>query len=126
MQDSDDYRSLLQQYELLMQQLEMSQKETRTLKEQVERSRRESLAMTSQRDSASVAIRFELESQKKEVARLTQIIESLRTELESTKQENSQVVHYIVHFKYHSRDLRLLYSLQSTLGSHCIRNFIFV
>lgn len=96
MQDSDDYRSLLQQYELLMQQLEMSQKETRTLKEQVERSRRESLAMTSQRDSASVAIRFELESQKKEVARLTQIIESLRTELESTKQENSQVVLRVV------------------------------
>ena len=90
-QASDEYRALLSQYELLIQQLEISQKENRALKESAEKSRRESLAMTSQREAASVTIKYELESQKKEVLRLTQIIESLNGELEKTKRENSQV-----------------------------------
>ena len=67
------------------------QKENRTLLEQVEKLRRESLAMTTQREAANVTINFELESQKKEVSRLTQIIESLRLELENTKQEKMKV-----------------------------------
>jgi len=90
--DSDEYRALLSQYQMLIQQLEASQKENRSLKEQVEQSRRESLAMTSQRESATVSIKYELESQKKEVVRLNQIIESLRSELENTRKENSQLL----------------------------------
>lgn len=90
-QASDEYRALLSQYELLIQQLEISQKENRALKESAEKSRRESLAMTSQREASTVTIKYELESQKKEVLRLTQIIESLNGELEKTKKENSQV-----------------------------------
>lgn len=83
----------MQQYELIIKQLEVTQKENRTLKEQVEKSRRESLAVTTQREAATVSIKYELESQKKEVARLNQIIESLRMELENSRQENSKVHH---------------------------------
>ena len=90
-QASDEYRALLSQYELLIQQLEVSQRENRALKENAEKSRRESLAMTSQREATTVSIKYELESQKKEVLRLAQIIESLNAELDKTKKENSQV-----------------------------------
>ena len=90
-QDSDDYRSLMQQYKLILQQQENLQQENRILMEHLEKLRRESLAMTTQRESATVTIKYELESQKKEVLRLIQIIESLRLELENKQKENMKV-----------------------------------
>ena len=90
-QDSEDYRSLLIQYQLVLQQLEASQKEIRTIREQSEKFQREILVIRSQSESGSSAIKFELESSKREVARLTQIIESLRVELESSKKQASEV-----------------------------------
>lgn len=81
----------MQQYKLILQQVENLQKEHRTLMEQVEKLRRESLAMTTQHEDANVNINYELESQKKEVSRLTQIIKLLSVELENTKQENMTV-----------------------------------
>ena len=91
LQDSDDYRSLLKQYETLIQQLEGAKNEIRTLREQSEKYRSEFLMIKSSSESGVASIRYELESAKSENARLTQMIEALRIELENTKKENSGV-----------------------------------
>jgi chromosome segregation ATPase len=87
--DSDDYRSLLKQYELILQQLDAAKVEIRTVREQSEKYRSEILVIKSSSESGVASIRYELESAKSENARLTQIVEALRTELENTKKENS-------------------------------------
>jgi hypothetical protein len=81
----------LKQYELLIQQLEAAKTEIRTVREQSEKYRSEILVIKSSSESGVASIRYELESAKSENARLTQIVEALRTELENTKKENSQV-----------------------------------
>ena len=91
MQDSEDYRSLLKQYELILQQLEGAKNEIRTLREQSEKYRSEILVIKSSSESGVSSIRYELESAKAENVRLTQIIEALRNELENMKKENSGV-----------------------------------
>ena len=91
LQDSDDYRSLLKQYELLIQQLEAAKTDIRTLREQSEKYRSEIYVIKSSSENGVASIRYELESAKSENARLTQIVEALRTELENMKKENSQV-----------------------------------
>lgn len=92
MQDSDDYRALLSQYQRMVQQLEVSQREIRTIREQSENYQREILVIRNQSESGSAGIKFELESSKREVARLTQIIETLRIELENSKKQSSEVI----------------------------------
>ena len=82
---------MLKQYELILQQLEQSRTETRTLREQSEKFRSEIILIKSQSDSGTASIRFELESAKSEVNRLNQVIELLRNELEKIKKENSEV-----------------------------------
>ena len=91
LQESDDYRSLLKQYELVIQQLDAAKMEIRTVREQSEKYRSEMLVLKSSSESGVSSIRYELESAKSEKVRLTQIVESLRIELENTKKENSQV-----------------------------------
>lgn len=80
--DSDDYRALLEEYDEIVNQLTAARQETITVREQGEKFRRENTTSTT---------RFELESQKREVTRLTQLVENLRTDLEKTKKENSEV-----------------------------------
>ena len=82
---------LQKQYELLLQQLDGQQKESRVHRESFEKSRQELLIMKHQMESGSASIRGELESSKAEVAHLKQIIEALRAELEKIKKENSEV-----------------------------------
>lgn len=82
---------MLNQYQLVIQQLDASRQETRTIREQSEKFQREILVIKSQSDSGSASIRFELESSKKEVLRLTQTIDALRNELEAVKKQNSEV-----------------------------------
>ena len=91
MQDSDDYRSLLKQYERLIQQLEAAKVEIRSVREQSEKYRSEILVIKSSSETGVASIRYELESAKSENARLKQMIEALRIELENTKKENSGV-----------------------------------
>ena len=76
----------------MVQQLENSQKELRTIREQSEKFQREILMIKSQSESGSAAIKYELESAKREVAHLTQIIETLRVELETSKKQSSEVI----------------------------------
>lgn len=90
-QDSDDYRALQKQYELLIQQLEGQQKETRVHRDSNEKSRQEITLLKHQLEGGQAAVRYELESAKAENARLMQIIESLRVELGNIKKENSEV-----------------------------------
>ena len=90
-QDSDDYRALFNQYQLLVQQLEASQKEVRTIREQADKFQREILLIRSESEVSSTAIIFELGNSKREMAGLNQIIESLRIELENSKQQASEV-----------------------------------
>lgn len=82
----------MSKYQLVVQQLETSQKEIRTIREQSEKFQREILVIRGQSESGSTAIKFELESSKREVARLTQIIEALRGELENSKKQASEVI----------------------------------
>ena len=92
LQDSDEYRALQKQCELLIQQLEASTKlETRTIREQSEKYRSEIYLIKTQSESGSASIRFELESSKNEISRLSKIIESMTIELEKIKRENSEV-----------------------------------
>ena len=74
------------EYEEVINQLNAARQETIAVREQADKFRRESTTST---------IRFELESQKREVARLNKIVESLSTELEKTKKENSEVGWFI-------------------------------
>ena len=91
------------EYEEVMNQLNAARQETITVREQADKLRRESTTST---------IRFELESQKREVARLNKIVESLSTELEKTKKENSEVGRFIkiktVHWVGHKFYVRKL------------------
>ena len=98
-QDSDDYRALQKQYELLIQQLEAAKVETRSIREQSEKYRSEIFLIKTQSESGSASIRFELESAKQEITRLNQKIESITIELEKIKKENLQVT-YLKIFKY--------------------------
>ena len=91
LQDSDEYRSLQKQYELLIQQLDMIQKEASAYRENAEKSRMEVYMLKSQLEAGTSTIRFELDSAKAENTRLLQVIETLRTELDSIKRENAQV-----------------------------------
>lgn len=90
LKDSDEYRSLLSQYQLVIQQLDASRQEIRTIREQSDKFQREVLVIKSQTESGSASIKYELENSKKEVLRLTQMIDSLRIEFENVKKENSQ------------------------------------
>ena len=90
--DSEDYRTLLSQYQLVVQQLDASRQEIRTIREQSDKSQREIYMIKSQTESGSTSIKYELENSKKEVLRLTQFIQSLKIELENVKKENSQVL----------------------------------
>lgn len=92
MQDSDDFRTLQKQYELLIQQLEQSKLEVRTIREQSDKYRSEIVLLRSQSESGTASIRFELDSAKAEVTRVNQVIEMLRIELEKVKKENSEVM----------------------------------
>lgn len=91
LQNSDEYRALQSKYDLLVQQLEASKQEIRTIREQSDKYRSEIFVIKSQSESGTASIRFELDSVKSENARLTQIIEALRVELEKIKKENSEV-----------------------------------
>lgn len=91
-QDSSEYRALQKQYELLVQQLDTAQNETRAHRETAEKTRMDAFMLKNQLDSGTASVRFELESAKAEVARLTHTIEALRTDLETTKKENAQVL----------------------------------
>ena len=91
LQDSDDYRSLQKQYEILIQQLEMVHKESSAYRENSEKSRMEVFMLKSQLEAGTSTIRFELDSAKAENTRLQQVIQTLRTELDSVKKENAQV-----------------------------------
>lgn len=82
---------LLSQYQSVIQQLEASRSEIRTIREQNEKFQREILVIRSQSESGSASIKFELENSKREMARYTQIIETLRIELENVKKENAGV-----------------------------------
>lgn len=96
------------QYELLIQQLDAAKVETRTIREQSEKYRSEILLIKMQSESGSASIRFELDSAKKEIIRLNQMLETITIELEKIKKENAQVIRpntdqiiskYIIHFK---------------------------
>lgn len=91
LQDSDDYRALKRQYDQLIQQLDAAQQETRTHRENADKSRMEVFMLRSQLDSGAAAVRFELENARGENERLKQLIDALRNELESTKKENAEV-----------------------------------
>lgn len=71
--------------------MEGHQKDTRVHRESSEQSRQEVLLLKRQLESGQATVRFELESARAENARLTQVIESLRTEMERIKKENSEV-----------------------------------
>ena len=82
---------MLSQYQLVVQQLDASRQEMRTIREQSDKFQREILVIKSHTESGSASIKFEFENAKKDVLRLTQLIESLKIELENVKKENSQV-----------------------------------
>lgn len=70
------------EYEEVINQLDAARQETITVREQADKFRRESTTST---------LRFEVDNQKREVTRLNQLLEAMRTELEKTKKENSEV-----------------------------------
>lgn len=72
--------------------------EIRSLREQSEKYRSEILVIKSSSESGTATIRFELESAKSENARLTQVIEALRVEIENLKRSNSEVCFTDINF----------------------------
>ena len=61
------------------------------MREQSEKYKSEILLIKNQSESGTASIRLELESAKAEIARLTQLIESMRIELEKIRKDNSEV-----------------------------------
>lgn len=96
MQESADYRALQQQFSVVLQQLDAARAEAGALREQVaaaQKSQKEVLALREQQtDVGSVALlRFEADFQKREALRLTQVIEELRRELDTSRKNSVQV-----------------------------------